>query len=190
VVPPGGGKTLIGLEAARRLGRPTVVLCPNTAIQAQWIEQWHAAFAPATVQATASRELPTALTVLTYQAVCTIGHEGGHDGGRPGAAASGAEALELLHPHGRALIERLAAGGPWTVILDECHHLLELWGRPLTVVLAQLDRGAAAHRRPAAAAGGRSRPRAAPPSADLRGLGGPDRRLLPAVPAGQCRSAR
>lgn len=37
VVPPGGGKTLIGLEAARRLGRPTVVLCPNTAIQAQWM---------------------------------------------------------------------------------------------------------------------------------------------------------
>jgi superfamily II DNA or RNA helicase len=44
VVPPGGGKTLIGLEAARRLGQPTVVLCPNTAIQAQWIAQWQAAF--------------------------------------------------------------------------------------------------------------------------------------------------
>src|SRR6266702_2732521 len=44
VVPPGGGKTLIGLEAARRLGRPAVVLCPNTAIQAQWIAQWQAAF--------------------------------------------------------------------------------------------------------------------------------------------------
>lgn len=48
VVPPGGGKTLIGLEAARRLGRPTVVLCPNTAIQAQWMAQWRTAFAPAT----------------------------------------------------------------------------------------------------------------------------------------------
>jgi hypothetical protein len=72
VVPPGGGKTLIGLEAARRLGRPTVVLCPNTAIQAQWIAQWHEAFSPAAVPATASRELPTALTVLIYQAVCTM----------------------------------------------------------------------------------------------------------------------
>lgn len=46
VVPPGGGKTLIGLEAARRLGRPTVVLCPNTAIQAQWMAQWQASFGP------------------------------------------------------------------------------------------------------------------------------------------------
>src|SRR5215831_1027775 len=29
VIPPGGGKTLIGLEAARRAGRRTLVLCPN-----------------------------------------------------------------------------------------------------------------------------------------------------------------
>ena len=47
VVPPGGGKTLIGLEAVRRLGRPAVVLCPNTAIQAQWAAQWQTAFTPA-----------------------------------------------------------------------------------------------------------------------------------------------
>lgn len=31
VVPPGGGKTLIGLEAARRLGRPTVVVIAGLA---------------------------------------------------------------------------------------------------------------------------------------------------------------
>src|ERR1700690_663134 len=46
VVPPGGGKTMIGLECARQAGRPALVLCPNTAIQAQWIAQWHADFAP------------------------------------------------------------------------------------------------------------------------------------------------
>src|SRR6266566_10100341 len=76
VVPPGGGKTLIGLEDARRLGRPTVVLCPNTAIQAQWMAQWQAAFGPDSVPATASRELPTPLTVLTYQALCMLGAAG------------------------------------------------------------------------------------------------------------------
>ena len=42
VVPPGGGKTLIGLECAGG-GRPALVLCPNTAIQAQWIAQWRSA---------------------------------------------------------------------------------------------------------------------------------------------------
>jgi superfamily II DNA or RNA helicase len=131
VVPPGGGKTLIGLEAARRLGRPTVVLCPNTAIQAQWIAQWQSAFAPPAITATASRELPTPLTVLTYQAVCSL--EPG------GARPAGDELLALLHPAGLALVERLQAGGPWTLVLDECHHLLELWGRLLTTLLERLN---------------------------------------------------
>ena len=145
VVPPGGGKTLIGLEAARRLGRPTVVLCPNTAIQAQWMAQWQASFGPDAVPATARRELPTPLTVLTYQALCTLGVAGNgeEEAGRvrvPGLrtrlAADGV--LSLLHPNGRALIARLQAGGPWTLVLDECHHLLELWGRLLQAVIGHL----------------------------------------------------
>ncbi|HEX5416996.1 MAG TPA: DEAD/DEAH box helicase family protein, partial [Chloroflexota bacterium] len=35
VLPPGAGKTVLGLEIARRLGSRTLVLCPNTAVQAQ-----------------------------------------------------------------------------------------------------------------------------------------------------------
>src|SRR5689334_11583502 len=170
VVPPGGGKTLIGLEAARRLGRPAVVLCPSTAIQAQWLAQWREAFSSAEVPATASRELPTPLTVLTYQALCTLGSAGTRDngdggGGDPssGTGDSGDRStggrgmrragrardldgdgheglLSLLHPNGRELIARLRDGGPWTLVLDECHHLLELWGRLLQTVIGQLDR--------------------------------------------------
>ena len=149
VVPPGGGKTLIGLEAARRTGRPTVVLCPNTAIQAQWMAQWQAAFSPAVVPATASRELPTALTVLTYQALCTLGSAGNADAGNGDGVSvnragrrrglDGDGVLSLLHPNGRELIARLRDGGPWTLVLDECHHLLELWGRLLQAVIGQLD---------------------------------------------------
>ena len=135
VIPPGGGKTLIGLEAARRLARPTLVLCPNTAIQAQWIAQWDGAFTPAgTIAATASRDLPTPLTVLTYQAVCTIGN---------GSTAAERKLpderlLEILHPNGQALLSQLSAHGPWTLVLDECHHLLEIWGRLLAVIVGRL----------------------------------------------------
>lgn len=157
VVPPGGGKTLIGLEAARQLGQPTIVLCPNTAIQAQWMLEWRTGFSPAVVPATGSRELPTALTVLTYQALCTLGSAGNGDGpgdvgpwagpGRPrepgrwgyGEGPDREEVLSLLHPNGRALVDQLRTGGPWTVVLDECHHLLELWGRLLEAVIGQLD---------------------------------------------------
>ena len=39
-LPPGSGKTLLGLEMVRRVGRPTVVLAPNTAIVGQWLDQW------------------------------------------------------------------------------------------------------------------------------------------------------
>ncbi len=35
VLPPGAGKTALGLEVAHRLGRRALVLCPNTAVQAQ-----------------------------------------------------------------------------------------------------------------------------------------------------------
>src|SRR5207244_4346990 len=51
---------------------------------------------------------------------------------------AGEGVLSLLHPNGRALIARLQAGGPWTLVLDECHHLLELWGRLLQAVIGEL----------------------------------------------------
>ena len=91
VVPPGGGKTLIGLEAVRRLGRLAVVLCPNTAIQAQWAAQWQAAFTPPDVAATTSRELPTALTVLTPPASCRC---------RPAPGSASGTAIRRPQPTG------------------------------------------------------------------------------------------
>ena len=158
VVPPGGGKTLIGLEAARRLGRPAVVLCPNTAIQSQWAAQWQTAFTPPDVAATTSRELPTALTVLTYQAVCTLDHNGNRPAaadGPPGSetegetsppngstrrhAAARDDLRDLLHPAGLALIDRMQSSGPLTLVLDECHHLLEMWGVLLARIIVRLN---------------------------------------------------
>src|ERR1700689_2112365 len=98
VVPPGGGKTMIGLECARQAGRPTLVLCPNTAIQAQWIGQWRAQFAPPReARATASRDLPTPLTVLTYQAVASFESAGlDSDGGADARTASDGTASSRL----------------------------------------------------------------------------------------------
>jgi superfamily II DNA or RNA helicase len=175
VVPPGGGKTMIGLECARRAGRPTLVLCPNTAIQAQWIGQWHAQFARSAearavgARATASRDLPTPLTVLTYQAVASFDPAGGGSAGgdgpaggdgddsadagaassagatlaagassRPGRGLSDRELLASLHPNGQRLLATLKAAGPATLVLDECHHLLELWGRLLLAIVGEL----------------------------------------------------
>src|SRR6266851_2552384 len=68
---PGAGKTLIGLEIARRLGNRCLVLGPNTAIQEQWLKQWRA-YEPAVVNAGDSPDLAAPITALTYQAICDL----------------------------------------------------------------------------------------------------------------------
>jgi superfamily II DNA or RNA helicase len=179
-LPPGAGKTLLGLEIARRLGRQTVILAPNTAIVGQWLDLW-SRFEPPTVEAADRTDLAAPVSVLTYQALCVLDREvpeldeaddgqagddapdendGGADeeegpAGRPARpitpALSAAQrrrliarggdresVLGLLHPNGRAIVDRLAAAGPITLVLDESHHLLELWGALVAAVLDTL----------------------------------------------------
>jgi superfamily II DNA or RNA helicase len=132
VLPPGAGKTLIGLEAARRIGRKAVVLVPNTAIQNQWIDHW-ARFTPATVVADSDRSLTADVTVLTYQSLAVFDPDAEVD--TDGHARS---PMGRLHDNGHELIARLATAGPLTLVLDECHHLLDVWGRLLAEVLDRL----------------------------------------------------
>jgi superfamily II DNA or RNA helicase len=143
-MPPGSGKTVLGLEIARRVGRPTLVLSPTTAIQAQWLEEW-GRFSPATVPASGEPDQSAGLTAVTYQALCVLDPGDGatpHERSRRRALiARGGdqdEVLALLHPNGRAIVDRMAAAGPITLVLDECHHLLRLWGHLLEAVIEQL----------------------------------------------------
>jgi superfamily II DNA or RNA helicase len=132
VLPPGAGKTLIGLEAARRLGRRVVVLVPNTAIQNQWIAHWRT-FTPATTTAGDDRSLTADVTVLTYQSLAIFDPDAETD-----ADGRTRSPLRRLHANGRELIGRLATAGPLTLVLDECHHLLDVWGRLVAEVLDRL----------------------------------------------------
>ncbi|MGI8332799.1 DEAD/DEAH box helicase family protein [Actinomadura scrupuli] len=129
VLPPGSGKTLVGLEAARRLGRKTVVFVPNTAIQSQWIAHWERFGGAAGI----TRDLRADVSVLTYQslAVFDADAESDEEGRERGL-------LRRLHDNGRELIAALRSAGPLTLVLDECHHLLDVWGRLLAEVLDQL----------------------------------------------------
>lgn len=139
VLPPGTGKTLVGLEAARRLGRTTIVLGPNTAIQGQWVTGW-SQFEPATVRAGTDRTLSTPLTVLTYQSLAVFAPDDEVDEeGRLRPSQDGADLLSLLHDNGQALVKAIRAAnrttGPVTLVLDEAHHLLEVWGRLVAELL-------------------------------------------------------
>ncbi|HEY8545781.1 MAG TPA: DEAD/DEAH box helicase family protein, partial [Acidimicrobiales bacterium] len=75
--PPGAGKTLIGLELARQVGAPTLILAPTVAIR----DQWRASTAlfgadPATFTST-DPDTPAPLLAVTYQLL-----------GNPGDAAA------------------------------------------------------------------------------------------------------
>ncbi len=140
VLPPGLGKTLTGLEAARRLGRPVVVFVPNTAIQGQWIRTV-SEFVPVPMTASSDRDLADDVTVLTYQSLAHFDpdDEVDEDGRLVGRRRSRAPLLQQLSPSGRGLVERLRGAGQLTLVLDECHHLLEVWGRLVAELLELLD---------------------------------------------------
>ncbi len=137
VLPPGGGKTRLGLEAIARLGRRAVVFGPNTAIQGQWVAQG----STMSMQCSTTTDLGASVTVLTYQAlaVFTPDEQAEAEEATDGSAETAKpRQIDRLHPHALALIDRLATAGPLTLVLDECHHLVEVWGELLAEVLERL----------------------------------------------------
>jgi superfamily II DNA or RNA helicase len=73
VAPPGSGKTVIGLEIVRRLGRPALVLAPTATIQAQWAEKL--SLFTGDPSAFTGKDGP--LHLLTYQSICQTADPGG-----------------------------------------------------------------------------------------------------------------
>lgn len=108
VAAPGAGKTILGLEVIRRLGRPALVLAPTVAIRDQWRDRLTPLFLetpPAPDEVSLLLSEPRQLTLATYQAL---------DSFRRGEDIA-------------ALAASLDAMGPITLVLDEAHHLRREW---------------------------------------------------------------
>jgi superfamily II DNA or RNA helicase len=69
LAPPGSGKTVLGMEMVRRLGARALVLCPNSAVQAQWLRTAEL-FGAGDGTAAADEDAPIAC--LTYQSLCQV----------------------------------------------------------------------------------------------------------------------
>jgi superfamily II DNA or RNA helicase len=72
VAPPGSGKTLVGVELVRRIGRRALVLTPNSAVQMQWPRQIRRFGSPADVARTAGPEPAFPIACMTYQSLCQL----------------------------------------------------------------------------------------------------------------------
>ena len=89
---------------------------PNTAIQAQWLRLWTRRRA---VTVGDDRSPGRDVTVLTYQALATFDDD---------ADPTDESVVARLHPNALEIIDALHDGEPFTVVLDEAHHLAQTWG--------------------------------------------------------------
>ena len=146
IAPPGSGKTVLGLEVAVRLNKPTLILAPTIAIRNQWIQRFCELFLQTDKTPDwISRDIrnPKFMTVITYQslhAACNnwiIDEE---------EIESEEEETDEANGNSRAInsnldniVSALNAQKIKTIVVDEAHHLKNEWWQTLTKVKEKLD---------------------------------------------------
>ena len=132
IAAPGSGKTVLGLEAARRLNKPTLVFCPTLAIRDQWVERLVDLFmeddkAPKWISKDIKQ--PGFFTVSTYQGL----HSAYTD------IADKEQLDNAKHKPVEGFVRKLQEIGVGTLVLDEAHHLRNEWWKCLVDVQKRLD---------------------------------------------------
>ena len=153
VAAPGSGKTLLGLEVMRRLGKPTLILAPTITIRNQWEQRLISAFlppgSPRPNWVSLDIKSPKTLTVATYQALHAAfsgGNEevldekanekNGEDGEADGSEGNPAHSASAVDE----TIARLKRQNVQTLVLDEAHHLRHEWWKALIKLKAELGK--------------------------------------------------
>ncbi len=144
VAAPGAGKTILGLEVFRLLGRPALVLAPTRTIRDQWIRRLED-FLPESARGappdwtSRSLDAPGYLTALTYQALHTRYREA--QASDPEDSTDAVNVLDEV-PSG-AELAGVAAGmrsrGVRTLIFDEAHHLRAEWWKALQQLVDAIE---------------------------------------------------
>ena len=145
VAPPGSGKTVLGLEVALRLNRPTVVFAPTIVVRDQWVQRFCELFLQNNERPdwiSVDLRHPGFLTVATYQALYAV-VTGGEKSKQLYVYDSEDETLTDedfcvdVPVSVTELAERLSHVG--TIVLDEAHHLKKEWARTLLSLKSALD---------------------------------------------------
>lgn len=144
IAPPGSGKTILGLEVAIRLNKPTLILAPTISIRNQWIQRFCELFLQTNLTPDwISRDIrnPKFVTVVTYQglhAACNnlrIVEEEPEDEDEVEENGNGKATNINLN----AIVSGLQAQNIGTIVVDEAHHLKNEWWATLTKVKEKLD---------------------------------------------------
>lgn len=109
VAPPGAGKTVLGLEIVRRMGKRTLILSPSLTIREQWGNRYRDDFCADASLISNDLEHPAQLTIVTYQAIFEFFKRNG---------TAGLEWVEVL-------------------VVDECHHLRNEWWKVLDAITTE-----------------------------------------------------
>lgn len=137
IAPPGSGKTILGLEVAVRLNKPTLILAPTIAIRNQWIQRFCELFLQESITPDwISRDIrnPKFITVVTYQglhAACNnlrIKEEENEED------IEEVEEEILTNLKLESIVKKLKAQKVKTIVVDEAHHLKNEWWQTLTKV--------------------------------------------------------
>lgn len=149
VAPPGSGKTVLGLEAAIRLNKPTLILAPTLTIRNQWIQRLCELFLnSANVPDWISTNIrkPAFLTVITYQglhAACGGSEEKVQTSDpiddEPEYEDSDNESDISVNNNLSTIIKELKSKKVGTIVLDEAHHLKREWWNTLDKVKKALN---------------------------------------------------
>jgi superfamily II DNA or RNA helicase len=145
IAPPGSGKTVLGLEVAIRLNKPTLILAPTIAIRNQWIQRFCELFLQTTLAPDwISRDIrnPKFMTVVTYQGVHAACNnwrieEDDKDDEEEEVEENGNE--KSPNPYIDNIVNGLNSQNIKTIVVDEAHHLKNEWWQTLTRVKEKLD---------------------------------------------------
>ncbi|PWK71399.1 type III restriction/modification enzyme restriction subunit [Mucilaginibacter oryzae] len=145
IAPPGSGKTILGLEVARRINNATLILAPSIAIRNQWVQRFCDMFLQtAQVPGWLSTDIrnPAFLTISTYQglhAVCNNLRLAEDEDYKDEEEESDESSAVSRNQNLESIIAALRQQNVKTIVIDEAHHLKNEWCYTLMKVKETLD---------------------------------------------------
>lgn len=153
VAAPGSGKTTLGIELIRRVGRPVLILAPSITIREQWKDRIVSAFLDSEENPdrwiSQSLKKPAPIMIATYQALHSAMTRT-RDAVEYSAADIDSDESDVAEEANRAaaenvdyssfdLLATMAGNGSSVLCLDECHHLRSEWWKALEEYKASMS---------------------------------------------------